>query len=87
MSASNKVDARLAALIGKPVVIRLVTMIYTGILEDVTDDHYILTKCAWIFVGGDNDCEPYPEKTEVFVNRAGRIDSAESMPEYAASHG
>lgn len=73
--------------IGKNVIIRTVTMIYTGKLKEVTESDFILTECSWIpetaryssFVsnGDVNECEPYPDDLLVYVNRGAFVDFCE----------
>lgn len=73
--------------VGRNVIVRTVTMIYTGRLELVTDTDFVLTSCAWIpetdrysdFVekGSVNECEPYPDEIKVFINRGALIDMCE----------
>ncbi len=73
--------------VGKNVIVRTVTMIYTGKLKQVTDTDFVLTKCSWIpetgrymsFVkeGEVNECEPYPEELDVFINRGSLLDICE----------
>ena len=73
--------------VGKNVIVRTITMIYTGKLISVTDSDFILNECSWIpdtgrymdFVenGTVSECEPYPEDLDVFVNRGSLIDLCE----------
>ncbi|WP_299079001.1 hypothetical protein [uncultured Paraglaciecola sp.] len=73
--------------VGANVIVRTVTMIYTGKLKQVTDTDFILNECSWIpetgrymnFVaeGKVNECEPYPEELDVFVNRGSLLDICE----------
>ena len=73
--------------IGKNVIVRTVTMIYTGRLISVTDSDFILNECSWIpetgrymdFVenGNVNECEPYPSELDVFINRGSLLDMCE----------
>lgn len=73
--------------VGKNVIVRTVTMIFTGVLDSVTDTDLILTSCSWIpdterymdFValGKVKECEPYPDTLPVFVNRGALLDMCE----------
>ena len=73
--------------VGKNVIVRTITMIYTGKLSAVTDTDLILTECSWIpetdryadFVttGSVNECEPYPDNLEVFISRGALLDMCE----------
>jgi len=73
--------------VGKNVIVRTITMIYTGVLEQVTETDFILRQCAWIpetgryaeFVekGVVNECEPYPEDLIVYINRGAYLDMCE----------
>ena len=73
--------------VGKNVIVRTVTMIYTGKLVEVTNSDFILKECSWIpetgrymdFVanGTVNECEPYPDDLEVFINRGALLDMCE----------
>ena len=73
--------------IGHSVIVRTVTMIYTGSLLRVTEDSFVLGSCSWIpeteryseFVskGSVRECEPYPEDLEVFVQRGSVVDLCE----------
>ena len=73
--------------VGENVIVRTLTMIYTGKLESVTDTDFILTSCAWIpetdrysdFVekGSVNECEPYPDNLKVFISRGALLDMCE----------
>lgn len=73
--------------VGKNVIVRTVTMIYTGRLEQVTDSDLILNDCSWIpeterymnFVadGKVRECEPYPDGRLVFINRGALLDMCE----------
>ena len=76
-----------ASLIGKNMIVRTVTMIYTGRLKRVTLNDLVLVDCSWIpetdrymqFVetGSVKECEPYPEGREVFINRGALLDMCE----------
>jgi hypothetical protein len=70
--------------VGENVIVRTVTMIYTGRLIDVTPNTLILSECSWIpetdryskFVreGAVRECEPYPDDLPVFINRGALLD-------------
>lgn len=74
-------------LIGKNVIVRTVTMIYTGRFEGITQQDYILVDCSWIpetdrfmqFVaeGKVRECEPYPDGLPVYINRGALLDVCE----------
>lgn len=71
--------------IGENYFVRTVTHHYTGKLRAVYDHEIVLTSAAWIPVDGRfaqavekgeiNECEPYPEDTEVIIGRGGIIDT------------
>ena len=73
--------------LGKNVIVRTVTMIYTGRLEEVTDTDLVLMDCSWIpeterymqFVanGAVRECEPYPDGLPVYINRGALLDMCE----------
>lgn len=73
--------------VGKNVIVRTVTMIYTGRLEMVTPTDLILMDCSWIpeterfmqFVanGAVKECEPYPDGLPVYINRGALLDMCE----------
>ena len=73
--------------IGLNVIVRTVTMIYTGRLQQVTQTDLILVDCSWIpetdrfmqFVanGAVRECEPYPDGLPVFINRGALLDMCE----------
>ena len=73
--------------VGKNVIVRTVTMIYTGKLESVTDTDLVLIDCSWIpetdrfmqFVanGSVKECEPYPDGLLVYINRGALLDMCE----------
>ena len=73
--------------VGKNVIVRTVTMIYTGRLEKVTATDLVLVDCSWIpeterfmqFVanGEVRECEPYPSDLCVFINRGALLDLCE----------
>ncbi len=72
---------------GKNVIVRTVTMIYTGKLIRCTDTDFVLVDCSWIpeterymsFVadGKVKECEPYPDGLPVFINRGALLDMCE----------
>lgn len=74
-------------LVGRNVIVRTVTMIYTGRLDYVTQQDYVLLDCSWIpetdrymnFVenGAVRECEPYPSDLPVFINRGALLDVCE----------
>ena len=73
--------------VGKNVIVRTVTMIYTGRLVQVTDTDLVLVDCSWIpeterfmqFVatGAVKECEPYPDGLPVYINRGALLDMCE----------
>ena len=73
--------------VGKNIIVRTVTMIYTGRLDSVTDSDLILVDCSWIpeterfmqFVaeGKVKECEPYPDGLQVYINRGALLDMCE----------
>jgi len=84
-SAGSNSETKLP--IGKNVIVRTVTMIYTGKLIEVTATDLILVDCSWIpetarfmqFVenGDVKQCEPYPSGLPVFINRGALLDVCE----------
>ena len=70
---------------GKVYAFRTVTMIYTGRLEAMNDNEFLVTECAWIpeterwasFVndGAHREAEPYVRP--VVLNRAAMLDITE----------
>ena len=82
-------------LIQKNVIVRTVTMIYTGRLEGVTDNDLVLNDCSWIpetdrymqFVenGSVRECEPYPSGLLVYINRGALLDMCELRKELPRS--
>ena len=85
--AQLKPSAMLTGLMTKNVIVRTVTMIYTGKLVDVEQDHIVLVDCSWIpdtdrfmqFVanGSVKECEPYPDGLPVYINRGAMLDMCE----------
>ena len=81
--------------VGKNVIVRTVTMIYTGNLSAVTDTDLILIDCSWIpetdrfmqFVaeGKVKECEPYPDGLHVYINRGALLDMCELKKELPRS--
>lgn len=77
--------------VNKNVIVRTVTMIYTGRLVEVTATDLVLVDCSWIpeterfaqFVaeGKVRECEPYPEGLPVFINRGALLDMCELRTE------
>ena len=73
--------------VGKNVIVRTVTMIYTGRLDSVTNTDLVLVDCSWIpetdrfmeFVanGSIKECEPYPDGLPVYINRGALLDMCE----------
>lgn len=73
--------------VGTQVMIRTVTMIYVGLLVDVTEDEFVLTKAAWIpdtgrwsefmKTGKVNECEPYVQSKVVLVSKGAKLDLSE----------
>ena len=73
--------------VNKNVIVRTVTMIYTGKLVEVTPTDLVLVDCSWIpeterfmqFVaeGKVRECEPYPDGLPVFINRGALLDMCE----------
>lgn len=76
-----------AGLIGKNIMIRTVTMIFTGTLVAVYPQELVIVDAAWIadtkrwqqFVaeGAINESEPYPDGQRVIVGRGALIDATE----------
>ncbi len=74
-------------LTGKNVIVRTVTMIYTGKLDHSTSTDLVLIDCSWIpetdrymqFVaeGSVKECEPYPDGLPVFINKGALMDVCE----------
>lgn len=75
------------ALVGKNIMIRTVTMIFTGSLVAVYPQELVLVGATWIadtkrwqqFIedGDLNECEPYPDEQLVIIGRGGLIDATE----------
>lgn len=73
--------------VGRNVIVRTVTMIYTGRLDRVTATDLVLLECSWIpeterfmqFVanGAVKECEPYPDDLPVYINRGALLDMCE----------
>lgn len=82
----------LSRLVGKKVLVRTVTMIYAGVLKEVSGQEMVLTAAVWVpqtkrwaetvVTGEFEECEPYPEDREVFVNRGTLLDAVE-LPSYS----
>lgn len=82
-------------LVGKNVIIRTVTMIYTGRLVSVNQTDFVLVDCSWIpetdrfmqFVaeGKVKECEPYPDGIPVHINRGAYLDLCELKKELPRS--
>ena len=81
--------------VGKNVIVRTVTMIYTGKLQEVTKTDLVLVDCSWIpeterfmqFVaeGKVKECEPYPDGLPVYINRGALLDMCELRKELPRS--
>jgi hypothetical protein len=86
-NASQPVNVQSDYPVGKNVIVRTVTMIYTGRLEQVTDTDLVLVDCSWIpeterfmqFVadGAVKECEPYPDGLPVYISRGALLDMCE----------
>lgn len=73
-----------AGLVGNPVMVRTVTMIYVGQLVSVGEHELTLVDVSWIpdtgrwaqFVGGGSvsECEPYPDDHAVVIGRGAILD-------------
>lgn len=73
--------------IGGKYLIRTVTMIYTGVLRQVTNTELIITNASWIAEtkrwadtcekGIFKEVEPYPKDAEVIINRQALLDMFE----------
>lgn len=84
---AEHMEAYVHPLEGRNVIIRTVTMIYTGLLHSITNDEYVLLNCSWIpdtgrwmqFVakGTVTECEPYPADLLVYVGRGSVVDKCE----------
>lgn len=87
IGADPNVPTRGGFPVGKNVIVRTVTMIYTGRLIEVTATDFILVDCSWIpeterymqFVaeGKVRECEPYPDGLPVYINRGAYLDLCE----------
>ena len=74
-------------LVGKNVIVRTVTMIYTGRLVATNNEVFELLDCSWIpetdrymqFVenGSVKECEPYPSDLPVYINKGALLDMCE----------
>jgi hypothetical protein len=80
--------------VGKQIVIRTVTMMVVGTLEDVTEADFVLSKASWIadsgrfsdFINGTgqpNDVEPFNPSKMVFVNRGSYVDMTEISGDFS----
>jgi len=86
-TAGQKKESNYPYPTGKNVIVRTVTMIYTGVLSEVTATDLILTQCSWIpetdryadFVtkGSVRECEPFPDDLPVYINRGALLDMCE----------
>ncbi len=73
-----------AGLIGNPIMVRTVTMIYVGKLIAVGEHELTLIDVSWIpetgrwqqfIADGDvNECEPYPAEQPVLIGRGSILD-------------
>ena len=73
--------------VGRNVIVRTVTMIYTGKLVEFNATDLELVDCSWIpeterymqFVadGAVKECEPYPDGLPVYINRGAVLDLCE----------
>ena len=73
-----------AGLIGNPIMVRTVTMIYVGKLIAVSEHELTLVDVSWIpetgrwqqFIsdGAINECEPYPVGRLVLIGRGSILD-------------
>lgn len=71
--------------IGKIYAFRTVTMIYTGRLENVSDQEFLVSEAAWIpeterymdfaDTGAHKEAEPY--KRPIIINRGSLLDATE----------
>ena len=74
-------------LTGKNVIVRTVTMIFTGKLVGSSATDLELRECSWIpetdrymqFVenGSVKECEPYPDELPVYINKGALLDVCE----------
>ena len=74
------------ALVGRSVIVRTVTLYYTGKVESLTDRWLVLTDCAWVpdtgrwsgalRTGKLIEVEPYPDGA-VWVNVGAIVDISE----------
>ena len=98
MNLSNtptKSEHNYGNLLNHNVIVRTVTMIYTGRLEGVTITDLVLNDCSWIpetdrymqFVenGSIRECEPYPSGLLVYINRGALLDMCELRKELPRS--
>jgi hypothetical protein len=82
-------------LVGKNVIVRTVTMIYTGHMVEATETEFVLRECSWIpdtdrymqFVaeGKVKECEPYPDNILVYTNRGAQVDCCEFIKQLPRS--
>lgn len=73
--------------IGANYLIRTVTMIYTGKLEEVYPGEFVITQAAWIAEtarwkdcvekGEFKEVEPYPADARVIVGRGANVDAVD----------
>lgn len=72
-------------IIGQKYLIRTVTMIYTGKLEQIFENELVLSSVAWIaetkrwtnsvLEGQFNEVEPYPKDAKVIIGRGAILDA------------
>lgn len=83
--SSGKINAKDSPLVlNENYLIRTITMIYTGKLVKVYDKELVLVNCAWIpeterwadtlEKGIFKEVEPYPNDSEVIINREAILD-------------
>ena len=81
MNSKNKIEPY---VIGNNCLIRTVTMIYTGKLEQVYDQELVISSAAWIpetkrwanslTDGIFEEVEPYPKDIKVIIGRGSILD-------------
>jgi len=94
-NARLPVPAPAHPLLGKNVIVRTITMIYTGKLVEVTPQDLVLVDCSWIpeterymkFVaeGAVKECEPYPDGLPVYIGQGTVLDKCELRKELPRS--
>ena len=85
-TSDKRGDVQSPIRVGQKVLIRAVTMYYTGEIVGVTDQEILIAKAAWIADTGRfsqalakgasalNEIEPYPDDAVVSVGRGAVID-------------